>query len=359
MAPKVSVIVMIYNSAPYLTACLESLQQQTFSDFEVLLVDDASTDDSPDICRKYANIDPRFRIIRYEENKGLSYCRAVTVEEARGEYVAILDSDDLAYPSRLEKQVSWLDANKNAVMIASYFSTIDQKGNSLNEIIKVPINDSEIRWRTAFGNCLGHSTVMYRKESALKCGGYDPKMLAGEDTEFYSRILTLGEVAVIPEDLVFYRMHDMNKHKVEPPKNRELLRAYVQQSVSRHLKKDISREVATAVLDFSLEPAVNISVFREALDLVASSPWLLRDYEGKTVVVSKALKRCALLGLMKLRRCNLQETWWKSVEKNWSFAVRNLSCREGKYFWFTDSKLFTPKRLIAKTELFPLIKALL
>lgn len=358
MCPKVSVIVMVYNSAQYLTACLDSLCRQTMSDFEVLLVDDASTDESPLICRRYTESDHRFRLIRFEQNKGLSFSRAKSLLEAHGEYVAILDSDDITHERRLEKQADWLDSHPETVLVAGYYEIIDCNERRLRKIFRSPLTDEEVRLRIAFGNCLGHSTVMFRKDPALACGGYNSQMKAGEDMEFYSRIMTLGSAAVIPEVLAYYRIHDINKHLVEPTEHRELYRSNVQQSVLRHLKQKVSIEVASALVDSYLESAANIDVFKKAVRLVMDSPWLLRDFKGEPVMVSSILKRCALLALMKLRRRNIKQPWWNQAEPGWKHAVRKLSYKGRKYFWFADSGLFWPKRLIAARELFPLLAAL-
>lgn len=358
MGPKITVIVMIYNSSRHLAGCLESLLQQTFSDFEVLLVDDGSSDGSDTICRRYAAADARFRVLRFAENKGLSRCRAETLPEAQGEYVAILDSDDLAQPGRLEQEAALLDGDEEAVLAAGYYGTIDEAGEILPAVFRAPLTDAEIRWRIAFGNCLGHSTVMFRKAAALECGGYSAAMLAGEDMEFYSRLLTKGRTVVVPEIIGYWRTHSENKHKTEPSEYRDFYGLIVQQSIQRHLCRSVSEDVAAALVDSYLAPAATPEVFREAVQLTAISPWLLRNHHGQGVPVALALKRSALLGLMKLRRCNVSEPWWSGMELHWQRAVRDLSFRGKKYFWFADSALYKPKRMIAKKELIPLAKAL-
>ena len=358
MIPKVSVIVMIYNSAHHLGDCLESLMRQTFSDFEVLLVDDGSTDGSDRICRRYAAADSRFRVLRFAANKGLSRCRAETLPEARGEYVAILDSDDLAQPARLQQEAALLDQEEETVLVAGFFGMIDEAGKPSPDVCRAPLTDDEIRWRIAFGNCLGHSTVMFRKDAALECGGYNAAMKAGEDMEFYSRILIKGRAAVIPEIVGFWRTHGENKHKTEPPENRDFYGLIVQHSIWRHLGRPVSLDVATALVDSYLTAAAAPSIFQEAVQLIAASPWLLRDHRGNPVPVSPALKRSALLRLLKLRRCNINEPWWPGAKLGWRQAVQELSRQGKKYFWFADPGFYWPKRQIGKKELLPLAKAL-
>jgi glycosyltransferase involved in cell wall biosynthesis len=357
MKPKVSVIVMIYNSAPYLRFCLDSLRGQSRGDFEALLVDDASTDESPAICRAYADLDCRFRVIRFNSNRGLSRCRAETLPEAKGEYAAVLDSDDMAHPQRFERQVAFLEGRPETVLAAGHYAVIDREGRETGDIFRAPFSDAEIRWRLAFGNCLGHSTVMFRKAEALACGGYDATARGGEDMDLYSRLLTLGKAGAIPGIACYWRDHAVNKTKVEPQANRDYYGPLVKESIRRQLGCDVSDAVARAVVDTYLEPADNHAVFREALALVAASPWFLRGFRGERLPVGAALKRCALLGMLRLRRRNSGETWWTAAEPEWRGAVKELSGRGKKYYWFTDGALFRPKRLIAGSELIPLMAA--
>ena len=357
-APRVSVLVMIYNSARHLAECLESLLDQTLSDFEVLLVDDGSTDGSDAICRRYAAADSRFRVIRFADNRGLSRSRAETLPEAAGEYAAILDSDDLAAPVRLERQAALLDEDAETVLAAGFFRMIDGAGKKSAEICRAPLTDTEIRWHIAFGNCLAHSTVMFRKAEALACGGYSAAMLAGEDMDFYSRILTRGRAAVVPEVVGFWRSHGENKHKTEPPEYRDFYGIIVRHSIARHLGLEVSREVAEALVDSYITPAASLPVFREAIRIAAASPWLLRDHRGRQVPLSPALKRCALLGLLKLRRRNMGEPWWPEAAGDWRRALRELSRQDESYYWFADAALFRPKRQIAIKEMLPLAAAL-
>lgn len=357
-APKVSVLVMIYNSARHLADCLESLRSQTFTDFEALLVDDGSTDGSEAICRRCAAADSRFRVIRFESNRGLSRSRAETLPLAAGEYVAILDSDDLAAPARLQQEAALLDGDAETVLAAGYFRMIDEAGRTSGEICRAPLTDAEIRWRIAFGNCLAHSTVMFRKAEALACGGYNAAMLAGEDMDFYSRILTRGRAAVVPGVVGLWRSHGENKHKTEPPEYRDFYRIIVQHSIMRHLGRAVSPEVAAALVDSYTAPAAALPVFQEAVRIAAASPWLLRDHRGRPAPVSASLKRCALLGLLKLRRRNMGETWWPEAESAWRRALRELSRQDKSYYWFADAALFRPKRQIAIKEMLPLAAAL-
>ena len=207
MPPKVTVIVASYNNARYLPACLDSLLHQTFSDFEVLVADDCSTDNSLEICQQYSKRDPRIRVITTEKNQGVTYVKHLGLKEATGEYIAVLDSDDVALPQRLEKQAAWLDSHPDTVLVAGYYGVIDANDRVIKRQKKAPIDDTSIRWWLTFGNCLIHSTVMYRGKPALDCGGYDVSFFHGEDIELYAKLLTVGKFEALPEVVSYWRSH--------------------------------------------------------------------------------------------------------------------------------------------------------
>jgi len=323
MNPKVSVIVMIYNSEEFLPSCLESIRNQTFRDFEVLMVEDASTDRSLEICKAYAANDTRFRVIHYETNMGMPYCRAVTLQEARGEYIAVLDADDMALPKRLEKQVKYLDTQPELVMVSSYFYIINHLGNHLY-VERPPVHDIELRWLIMFGNCLGHSTVMYRKSEAINCGGYNPQILAGEDMEFYSKIMSLGKLAVIPEFLSSWRTHDVNRSKIEPVENKLQFLNTVKDSIFRHSGFEAPLELAAAVFNNSDTMATSSEVFIHALKLtlfatatLMSNPILENE--------KKLLAKRVYDQLIYLFDRNSRAPWWIQVSYAWTKCVLQVS----------------------------------
>lgn len=352
MDPKITVMVTIYNSITYLRPCLDSLKQQTFKDFEVLMIDDGSTDDSPKVYQQYIERDPRFRVIRFEQNRGIGFCRLTGLQETKGEYVAILDSDDIACSTRLEKQFSYLENHKDVVLVSSFYNVIDING-ILKKTRRIPLADLEIRWRITFGNCLAHSTVMYRTKEAIACGGYDPATPCGEDAEFYSKIISLGRIGVIPEVLAHWRSHPSNWTK----KSKEIVDYHriVGQSILRHLNMRVSKEAVAAVFNNNSTSAKNLDVFREALSITLSA---FQIYEKKfsndkeLLVDEWLIARCAFVQLIRLKARNRKEEWWNEAARSWSQVMRQFLKKLSHYKWFKDTKLFRSEIQIKTRDLF-------
>jgi len=203
-APKVTVLMAVYNAEKYLRQAIESILNQTFTDFELLIVDDGSSDSSPEIIRSYQ--DPRIRVIRNSTNRGIAYSRKKALELARGEYVAVLDADDVALRERLQVQAEYLDANADVQLIGSAYEVIDENGNVVRTCT-VPTDPLTIRWKLLFGNCIAHSTAMFRRVTALEVGGYDERMTLAEDFDLYIRINKHGQIAQLDRPLVQWRRH--------------------------------------------------------------------------------------------------------------------------------------------------------
>jgi glycosyltransferase involved in cell wall biosynthesis len=158
--PKVTVFIPVYNREKYVGDAIESILAQTFSDFEILLVDDGSTDHSVDLIRSYT--DPRIRLACNEENLGIPKTRNKGVELARGQYMAMLDSDDRAYPHRLEKQVAFLDNHPDYAQVGSWCRMMDAQGHPLKRIKRQPIFPDDIHaqflFRCAMSNRSNYGT---------------------------------------------------------------------------------------------------------------------------------------------------------------------------------------------------------
>ena len=207
MRPRVTVLMAVHNGEPHLRAAVESVLAQTYPDFELLIVDDGSTDGSADVVRSYE--DRRIRLLENERNLGQIPSLNRALREAHGEYVARLDHDDLCLPERLERQVEELDAEPSAALAGTWIDVVDEDGRL---------------WATVRGDIatfvdfvaailvnqfpFGHPSIMFRREIALELGGYDESLGAAEDLDLYRRLaLARHEVRVVRAPLVLYRRH--------------------------------------------------------------------------------------------------------------------------------------------------------
>jgi len=219
MTPSVSVLIPVFNGGKYLETAIKSILAQTFTDFEILITDDGSTDDSLSIINKIK--DSRIKCIVHEKNMGLIYTRNEAFQLAKGTYIAFLDSDDIAIPTRFKKQVTFLENNPDFGMIGTWISVIDGKGEIVNNCIAFPATPMEIPIILLFKNYFTTSSVMIRK-SCLPDNPFDPEFYIAEDYNVWLKIAEKYNVWNLPEVLTNYRIHEDNIHKKLSQKMRDM-----------------------------------------------------------------------------------------------------------------------------------------
>lgn len=204
-APRVSVVMAVRDGEPYLAEAVESLLAQTFADFELVVVDDGSSDASRDVVRSYR--DPRVRLLENGRNRGLAASLNRGIREARGELLARQDADDVSEPERLARQVAHLDAHPEVALLGSWFREIDSRGGHLRDG-QLPCEPVDVCWRLLFVCPFVHSAVMLRRDAVPGGSGpYDERLAYAMDYELWCRIARRHPVANLPEYLVRYRMH--------------------------------------------------------------------------------------------------------------------------------------------------------
>ena len=203
-SPRVTVFIPVYNRADYVCVAVNSILAQTYEDFELLIVDDGSTDDTVDVLQRYQ--DPRIRIERNETNQGIPITRNRGLELARGEYIALLDSDDHSYPNRLQKQVDFLDAHSNIAQVGSWCSFMDEHGNMLDKIRRQPLRPEDIHAHMLFHCPLVNRTIMAQTET-LRQYGYDTAFPRCQDYDVHSRMVGEQAMANMADILVCGREH--------------------------------------------------------------------------------------------------------------------------------------------------------
>ena len=201
--PLVSVVLPVYNAAPYLAASVESVLAQTLTDFELIIVDDASTDGSGDIARTFS--DPRIRYIRNERNLGVAATRNRGVRQARGEFVAQMDQDDLAKPYRLAAQVAFLRRHPNVGFCGGH---IVRFSPSFRHRVSYPLHHEQIRVAQLFHAAFAHPTVMARRKILLDHElFYDETCRNLEDYELWPKVTAVTQTANLDRVLLDYRIH--------------------------------------------------------------------------------------------------------------------------------------------------------
>ncbi len=205
--PLVSVIMPVYNAERYLRDAVESILAQTFSDFELLAIDDGSQDHSLQILQEYAKQDARVRIHVYENNRGIVAALNQGLALARGTYIARMDADDISRPERFAKQVEFLEEHSETGIVGSAICVIDPDGRQLG-IIKFPLDDLSIRWKSLLICPFAHPSIMLRRSLLLEHElSYRFELTNVEDYDLWVRLLSYTEGANLPEILMLYRAH--------------------------------------------------------------------------------------------------------------------------------------------------------
>jgi glycosyltransferase involved in cell wall biosynthesis len=203
-APEVSVLLPVYNGERFLAATVRSLLEQTFRDFEIVAVDDGSTDGSVQLLRTFS--DPRIRIERNPRNLGLIETLNRGIELCRGEFIARMDADDVALPTRLEKQVTYLRQHPECVLVATNRETINDRDEPVSTFNRPATDGRLVRWKLLTGNFITHPTVMLRS-NALPRPLFHERYRHAEDYAAWLELLSVGELEVLPEKLLKYRFH--------------------------------------------------------------------------------------------------------------------------------------------------------
>ncbi|MBW4532801.1 MAG: glycosyltransferase family 2 protein [Pleurocapsa minor HA4230-MV1] len=199
---KVSAIIPAYNAMKYLPESLDSILAQTYPDFEVIIVNDGSTDN---LCEWASQLtDPRVKLIS-QENRGLAGARNTGLNHAQGQYIAYLDADDLWDATKLAKQVEVLEQNSEVGLVYTWVERIDQNGKSLGKPFKINLQ-GDIWEKLTEKNVIAPSNAMIRRSCFEKVGMFDASLQAyGEDWDMWLRIAASYSVRVIPETLCSYR----------------------------------------------------------------------------------------------------------------------------------------------------------
>ena len=247
---KVSVIIASYNHEAYVRAAIESVLEQSFQDFEIVVTDDGSQDRTPDEVR--AIRDPRISVDVFPRNLGACIAMNACIKRAKGDYIAVLNSDDLFLPGKLEKQVAYLDANKRVGAVFTYPAFVDGSGK--------PLTDKDTYYKNTFyvenrnreqwlrhlffrGNAFCHPSVLIRKRCYDEIGLYNPALAQVPDMEMWVRLLQRFEIHLIQEPLVALRIIENNMNASAP---RQEVVVRVQWETRKILEQYLSLDSQTA-----------------------------------------------------------------------------------------------------------------
>ncbi len=251
--PRVSVVIAAYNHAAFVRECIDSVRDQTFSDWEICVTDDGSSDGTADILRELASTDPRIRLNLFAENQGACVAINDAIARANCELVALLNSDDRWLPEKLSRQIAFLDQHPDHAAVFTLPRLIDERGavfadeNHKDYRVFDVANRSRSAWLDHFfryGNCLCHPSLLIRRSCYTALGTYDPRLAQLPDFDMWVRLCARHEIHILTERLVEFRILDGERNASaarpevlarEPWERLHILRHY--------LRRDLAEQV--------------------------------------------------------------------------------------------------------------------
>jgi len=241
---KISVLMPTYNDARYLPQALESILAQSYPDFELIVIDDHSTDETPTILAGYARQDSRLRLLRNSTNMGVASALNIGLDAAQGTYIARMDSDDISCPERFERQVEFLDAHPEVGVVGTQLHFIDEDDHfSPQPAWKPPTSHARILWQLLCGAPFCHPSMMMRTDCLRAVGGYDPAYL-NEDMQLWVKFAFMTELWNLDEVLIHYRQPPQQHRKrllFWEPHTQRVTHEFVERLLNRSVKKELIR----------------------------------------------------------------------------------------------------------------------
>ncbi|WP_353203860.1 glycosyltransferase [Sphingomonas sp.] len=308
--PAISVLMATYNGAGLVGETIASLQAQSFTDFELIVVDDCSTDATVAVVEAFA--DPRIRVIRSPVNRRVVLTRNAAFAAARGRYIAALDHDDLCHPDRFARQIAYLDAHPEIVLVGTAANVLSEGAilpSSLAPLSTPPV----IEWLLRIENPLVWSSVMLRADAARRLDPFQrPEMVYAEDFDLYHRISAYGGIARLDDELMTYRRHGGGASQVQAEAMRgraaDVL-AEVYAPLFGDVAADTARLIVTHVMSQQPVPdratlaAVGDALVRLQDDFLAQRR---PDSESRSLIRWETARRWARIGRAGLRTGTLK-----------------------------------------------------
>lgn len=266
-SPLVSVVMAAYNAEKYIASAIESILRQTYQNWELIILNDGSGDKTRDVVQAFH--DSRILFFENDRNRGLVYTRNRMLELSRGDYIAVLDSDDIAYPDRLEKEVRFLNNHPAYGLVGSSIEMIDANGKLTGETWDLPAKSKDIPTMLFFHNNFAHSTVMYRR-SVLPTPAYREGFAPAEDYDLWVRLSQICCVHNFKEPLVAYRVHGTNTSFSNMDKLHAAELKIIRENAERLINSEIEAEhgrILYEIFFHKVQPTLSDSDFRTAVAL--------------------------------------------------------------------------------------------
>ncbi|MFA5984331.1 MAG: glycosyltransferase [Methylococcaceae bacterium] len=309
-SPTISVLMPVKNARKFLHDAIAGVLAQTYRDFELLLIDDGSDDDSLAICQGYAQSDRRISVLQ-NQMPGIANTLNYGLALAKGRYMARVDADDVCVVDRFKRQIAVLEANPDIAVVGASAWVIDGQGVEIG-VLKPPTNTAQIRLQLLSTNCVIHPTVMARLVVVQGIGGYRPVFEGCEDYDLWLRITSIADILNLGDMLLYYRMHDgqVSWQRTEQRIFSEL--AATRCAIDRHLEQCVDLDKLTVIdrdtlLAIGLKPAeiakaLQVRSIGTVLDAIRFQQYqtaqsLLAQLQGQCAMPFKRGLACSLLRL--------------------------------------------------------------
>jgi glycosyltransferase involved in cell wall biosynthesis len=248
MEPRISVVMAVYNGDRFLKKAIESILNQSMQDFEFLIINDNSADQSEQIIESYT--DKRIRVFKNSQNVGAAEARNIGLRNSKGFYVALMDCDDIAHPDRLKTQMDFLDSHPDIFLVSTACEIIDEADSKISTFFPI-LEPAIFQWKMLIDNQIYHSSVMYRNDIAKELGGYDKSKVPSEDYDLWCKIMFRYPIAQIGDVLTYYRVNSQGLTSKYPRHMEEMAIQIIQENIWKLTRKDVPGILISALRDYS------------------------------------------------------------------------------------------------------------
>jgi glycosyltransferase involved in cell wall biosynthesis len=325
--PRITVLMAVYNDSQFLEKSINSILNQTFKDFEFLIIDDCSEDPGSRLILE-GLCDYRIKILRNSKNLGLTRSLIVGVENSNGEFIARMDSDDISLENRLEIQIKYLDEHPEIGIVGSDCYEIDFDDQFLG-YIKMPESDLEVRWTSIFSNPFIHSSVLIRKSVLVYNQlNYDSNYTSAQDFDLWKRLLAITLGANIPQPLIKYRSH---QNSITSKKREDQMKMHLD-ITNRNIGEKISPsyfEQLCIALNFGCDDHIK-QINKYSLAMVLINIWNQFYLDNKNSPDILRIKSRVLRQEIKLIGYSIFSIKW------WKIIIRIIG---NDWYWFTCKEI--------------------
>jgi len=358
-APLVSVVMPVYNVETYLIEAVESILNQTFSDFEFIIIEDPSTEEITKILEKFAERDKRIRLIRNSRNLGLVRSLNKGLKQARGTYIARQDADDISLPDRLAIQACFLEKHPEIGVVGTWVALLDKEGQQ-TDILRKPTSPFLIKWSLLFGNCLAHSSVMMRLSLVEENEVYKTEMLFVEDYELWARLSEKTLLTNLSKVLCLIRLHDQRISAQHFELQKKSGRLVMRQLIAKLLGKEVPEALLKPlqrpeVLETQEELRYVVRLIKQLFEAYIAQNKL--DAAKRAQIAENAAIRLVHVALKYVERWPISASWAMllALSINWRILTRSRALVIRKFIKrlsFSSKKYCTSRKVeLARTKI--------